>query len=380
MSYKELKDYINRTLGSSLKCVLPSYWWKKIFGYIVGTMEETEASLRESLNSGNNAYKDRCFYLAEYRADDYKAHNAELFNRIILGALGYAPREPIYFLTGSDLNNETYTCCPNYTTAVRVNFNDGDGYDFEYYIRALDIPIERSGLAEVEIYQDGSYAINPNLCLHFRADNGELTDEQKTDNKKVINPWYSFGGDVSWLPRIHCYSNGKYGSLFSVVGCYGSERFMVLERDGLAEVRVDYSTGESHYCKWASFQPTYYLPKGVADLTPENNKYKFTESEATEWGNLHPYGGASRFGVRFMAPYKSGGLSEPLYKQCDITHPTNGASESYYADIVEFDDDTSKVIVKRILYNMTNLGGSGLVCEVRFLKSGTFDYTPTTTA
>lgn len=377
MSYKELKNYINRTLGSSLKCLLSSYWWKKIFGYIVGTMEEREASLRESLNSVKDAYKDRCFYLAEYKADDYKAHNAELFMRIIIDYFGYAPKKPIYFFTGSEFDDEKYTCCPNYTIAMRVSFNDG-GYDSEYYIRALDIPIERNGVAEVEVYQDGSYAINPNLCLHFRADGGELTDKQKNDNKKVIEPFYSYGGDSSWLPRIHPYPNGDSWSSYSVVGCYG-QRFMVLERDGLAEIYIDRDTGESHYSKWATFQPTYYLPKGVAELTPENNEYKFTESEATEWHNLHPYGGAHRFGVRFMAPYKSGGTSEPLYKQCDITHPTNGAFESYYADIIEFEDATSKVTVKRVVYNMMN-NMDGLVCEVRFLKSGTFDYTPTTTA
>lgn len=33
MSY--LKDTIDRILGSSLRCLLPSYWWKRIFGLLV---------------------------------------------------------------------------------------------------------------------------------------------------------------------------------------------------------------------------------------------------------------------------------------------------------------------------------------------------------
>lgn len=37
MSY--LKDTIDRILGSSLRCLLPSYWWKRIFGLLVEEIE-----------------------------------------------------------------------------------------------------------------------------------------------------------------------------------------------------------------------------------------------------------------------------------------------------------------------------------------------------
>ena len=37
MSY--LKDTIDRILGSSLRCLLPSYWWKRIFGLLVDEID-----------------------------------------------------------------------------------------------------------------------------------------------------------------------------------------------------------------------------------------------------------------------------------------------------------------------------------------------------
>ena len=39
MTTKELRAYIDRTLGNSIRCLLPSYWWKRIFGLIVDEVE-----------------------------------------------------------------------------------------------------------------------------------------------------------------------------------------------------------------------------------------------------------------------------------------------------------------------------------------------------
>lgn len=53
----ELKSYINRVLGNSLRCLLPSYWWKRLFGLIVDKVEEVDKSVvnkQEKLVSGKN--------------------------------------------------------------------------------------------------------------------------------------------------------------------------------------------------------------------------------------------------------------------------------------------------------------------------------------
>ena len=39
MSAAELKAYIDKVLGNSIRCLLPSYWWKRLFGLVVNELE-----------------------------------------------------------------------------------------------------------------------------------------------------------------------------------------------------------------------------------------------------------------------------------------------------------------------------------------------------
>lgn len=45
MTTNELKSYIDRIIGNSLRCILPSYWWKKLFGVVVEYIEKIEKTL-----------------------------------------------------------------------------------------------------------------------------------------------------------------------------------------------------------------------------------------------------------------------------------------------------------------------------------------------
>lgn len=45
MEVSELKSYINRVLGNSLRCLLPSYWWKRLFGLMVDRIDEVEQKI-----------------------------------------------------------------------------------------------------------------------------------------------------------------------------------------------------------------------------------------------------------------------------------------------------------------------------------------------
>ena len=55
MNTKDLKNYINEVLGDSVRCLLPSFWWKKLFGEVVDTVESVEKSVEQKIN---NAIKD----------------------------------------------------------------------------------------------------------------------------------------------------------------------------------------------------------------------------------------------------------------------------------------------------------------------------------
>lgn len=73
MNTQELKEYIGRVLGNSIRCLLPSYWWKRLFGLVVDRVDEVEGRVLEvpelitsSLAEFAEKYPDiesRTFYL-----------------------------------------------------------------------------------------------------------------------------------------------------------------------------------------------------------------------------------------------------------------------------------------------------------------------------
>lgn len=40
MNTQELKQYIDRVLGNNIRCLLPSYWWKRAFGAVIDKVDE----------------------------------------------------------------------------------------------------------------------------------------------------------------------------------------------------------------------------------------------------------------------------------------------------------------------------------------------------
>ena len=45
MNTQELKQYIDRVLGNNIRCLLPSYWWKKLFGEVVDNIDSVSKSV-----------------------------------------------------------------------------------------------------------------------------------------------------------------------------------------------------------------------------------------------------------------------------------------------------------------------------------------------
>lgn len=57
MTTKELRAYIDRTLGNSIRCLLPSYWWKRIFGLVVDEVDKVKNSIG-TLEDGYKALEE----------------------------------------------------------------------------------------------------------------------------------------------------------------------------------------------------------------------------------------------------------------------------------------------------------------------------------
>ena len=51
MTTQELKQYIDKVLGNNLRCLLPSYWWKRLFHHVVDRIDEVEQSASELIEA-----------------------------------------------------------------------------------------------------------------------------------------------------------------------------------------------------------------------------------------------------------------------------------------------------------------------------------------
>lgn len=54
MTTKELKSYIDRILGNSVRCLLPSYWWKRAFGMTLDKMDADKEELIKKIQSAGS--------------------------------------------------------------------------------------------------------------------------------------------------------------------------------------------------------------------------------------------------------------------------------------------------------------------------------------
>lgn len=45
MSAAELKAYIDKVLGNSIRCLLPSYWWKRVIGLVIDDVDSVRSAV-----------------------------------------------------------------------------------------------------------------------------------------------------------------------------------------------------------------------------------------------------------------------------------------------------------------------------------------------
>lgn len=109
----ELKSYINRVLGNSLRCLLPSYWWKRLFGLVVDEIGILGEKLQNAISSLKQNIDLMLGYVVVYveDADKHVEHNKNMYN--IIGS-AYASNKPLYvYLDG--------------LVALRVDYNQSAG-------------------------------------------------------------------------------------------------------------------------------------------------------------------------------------------------------------------------------------------------------------
>lgn len=65
MTTQELKEYIGRVLGNSIRCLLPSYWWKRLFGLVVDKVDEGQEELTNKINAISSYVQKNTVYIPE---------------------------------------------------------------------------------------------------------------------------------------------------------------------------------------------------------------------------------------------------------------------------------------------------------------------------
>ena len=54
MTAKELNAYINKVLGNSIRCLLPSYWWKRLLTQIVDYVDGVDTKFDNKVKTLDN--------------------------------------------------------------------------------------------------------------------------------------------------------------------------------------------------------------------------------------------------------------------------------------------------------------------------------------
>lgn len=59
MTTNELKQYIDKVLGNSIRCLLPSYWWRRIFNLTIDEIGATKSNVESLLIAVENLAKEK---------------------------------------------------------------------------------------------------------------------------------------------------------------------------------------------------------------------------------------------------------------------------------------------------------------------------------
>lgn len=149
MTTQELKEYINKVLGNTIRCLLPSYWWKRLFGIVVDKIDEVELNAGKTIETSLKDFEkkypsvaSRTFYFTEDPDSDHAKSNVKLSNSLYMQLIGGVSSKkqvdisPVYLAMPlySYFDNFYWIQSPQFfslidTTFYNVRLQDGKSYD-----------------------------------------------------------------------------------------------------------------------------------------------------------------------------------------------------------------------------------------------------------
>jgi hypothetical protein len=174
MNTQELKKYINRVLGNKIRCLLPSFWWKKLFGEVVNAVESVE----KHVNSVSKSTRELSTRISEIEENSF---NSSFIIDITYEEL-YRKRENELLIPGQSYRITDYECT--------INDNDPD-------IIALDKDDDRfngfgivvTALTKTQLSDNASATINPKWMTYGFRNESSWEVKYTLENNIEKYPW-----------------------------------------------------------------------------------------------------------------------------------------------------------------------------------------------
>lgn len=181
MTTQELKEYINKILGNNIRCILPSYWWKKLFSNVVDKIDEIKTDLEQNILQ----VADQFLYITDDPTSTQAKKNSD-----VLGTFGF---------NWGTIKNKTFQLVyDDYTSHISITLRLHIYYDGE---------IKYAWKADNVFINDGFYDIE------FRYD--EINASWYT--KKF---WASYNKKTEWMAQLENASNGfLYAGIYKDMSC-----------------------------------------------------------------------------------------------------------------------------------------------------------------
>lgn len=131
MNSQELKSYINSALGNSLKLLLPSYWWKKVFGTVIDNVVSTE-DIKTINGESIIGEGDLSSIPVFYNKEDLEATEAPLGRivSVVSGGSTFADFEDCYVISEEDLEGDfSSAVLPKCTKIDKLVFHIPENYN-----------------------------------------------------------------------------------------------------------------------------------------------------------------------------------------------------------------------------------------------------------
>lgn len=134
MNTQELRNKIDNILGNSLRVLLPSYWWKKLFHHVADTIDGNEQLIIESFREFEKKHPDiasRTFYITLDENSEEAAHNKQLCQQFFISFLRALDsgtkfhNDPYYLAVPLAEDEESLECDVRLITCPQYSFAEG---------------------------------------------------------------------------------------------------------------------------------------------------------------------------------------------------------------------------------------------------------------